>query len=42
MGGLSNGLIPDPYVPLTPETGGVEKSSFEIAAKRLEIDHMCQ
>ena len=27
---------------LAPKPGGVEKSPFEIAAKRLEVDHMCQ
>ena len=32
---------PRPMPALTPKHG-VEKSLFEIAAKRLEIDHMCQ
>ena len=35
-GGLSNGPIPDPHVPLNPQ--GVEKCPFEITAKRPEID----
>ena len=37
MGGLLNGSIPDVPNPLNPKPE-VEKSSFEIAAKRLEID----
>ena len=37
MGGLSNGSIPDPHVPLTPKTGGIEKSPFEIAAVRTKL-----
>ena len=37
MGGLLS--RPIPHVPLIPN-GGVEKSSFEIAAKLLEIDIM--
>ena len=40
MGWLSNGPIPDPHVfPNLLNLGGwdVEKSPFEIAAKRLEI-----
>ena len=32
-----------PRPPMSPQTGGeVEKSPFDIAAKRLELDHMCQ
>ena len=38
MSGLSNGLIPDSYVPAIPKRVGVEKSPFQIAAKQLEID----
>ena len=35
--GLSNGPIPDPTRPLTPQTG-VEKSPFQISANRVEVD----
>ena len=44
MGGLPNGSIHDPDVFPNPTNWGegVEKSPYEIAAKRLEIDHMCQ
>ena len=37
MGGLVSGSIPDPPVRLPPRAG-VEKSTCQIAAKRLEID----
>ena len=37
-----NGTIPDHPCPSNPQTGEVEKSPFESAAKRLVIDHMCQ
>ena len=43
MSGLSNGPIPDPHVPINPQTGGgVKKSRFQIAAKRLEVDESQQ
>ena len=38
MGGLSNGAIPNSHVLPNPQNKGAEKSPFEIAAKRLEID----
>ena len=33
--------IPDPNVPLTPQTERVEKSPLEIAAKLSDIDLIC-
>ena len=37
MGGLSNGPIPDPHVPITLQTGG-RKVPLSIVANRLEVD----
>ena len=44
MGELSNGPILDPHLPTNPPNRGegVEKSPFEIATERLEMDHICQ
>ena len=39
MGGISTVPIPDIHVPLTSALG-VEKSHFETAAKRAEIDRV--
>ena len=39
MGGLSNGPIPDPHVPHNySNRRTIEKSPFQIAAERLEVD----
>ena len=36
------GPSPTPTFALTLKTEGIEKFPFEIAAKRLEVDQMCQ
>ena len=39
--GLSNdGPISDHHLPLNPQTGGFEKSPFQLAVKQLEIDEI--